>query len=196
VLVDDFVENGFDVQRLIRVIAATEVFHLESKADFEIREDHQEYWAVFPLVRLRPEQVASSIAQSTSLTTLDGTAHILKRLVSFGETLDFVKRYGDQGENEFGERGETVTQRLLLLNGDVVNNRLENGLGSPVRIANLAPSIQKAVETVYLAALTRLPSTNEMNYFCQQFNQAGSREEQIKDLYWTLINSVEFVWNH
>ena len=52
-LADDFVAHGYDCQRLIRVIAATDVFQRDSRADFEINLlEHEEAWAAFPLTRL------------------------------------------------------------------------------------------------------------------------------------------------
>src|SRR5262249_23929954 len=56
-LAADFAHHGYDLRRLIKVIAATEVFRLDSAADHEITDAHEKTWAVFPLTRLRPEQV-------------------------------------------------------------------------------------------------------------------------------------------
>lgn len=197
-LVDDFVEHEFDLHRLIRVIAETNTFQRDSRASFEISSDHTDHWAVFPLVRLRPDQVAGAIIQSTSLKTIDSTAHIIEQLTKFGSQNEFVQRYGDAGEDEFLERGETVTQRLLMLNGSMVRERLNNGLNSPIHIRGLAPSDEKAIETVYLATLCREPSGEELEYFKGQMEGLSNNERtnKVVDLYWTLINSIEFVWSH
>ena len=53
-LADDFVASGYDVHRLIRLIAASDVFQRDSRAEFEITAEHEKAWAVFPLSRLRP----------------------------------------------------------------------------------------------------------------------------------------------
>ncbi|MDG2186500.1 MAG: DUF1553 domain-containing protein [Mariniblastus sp.] len=198
ILTDDFIENEFDLHRLIRIIAFTRAFQSESAADFEVTNEHMDHWAVFPMVRLRPEQVAGSVIQSTSLITIDSTAHILTRLTQFGQQNEFVDRYGDLGEDEFLDRGETVTQRLLLLNGNMIDGRVSNGLNSPAHIGFLAPDPETALEAVYLATLTRLPSDKEARHFLSQLKELRGDEynSKIQDIYWTLINSVEFVWNH
>ena len=197
-LVDDFIENNFDLHRLIRIIAATQAFQARSDAEFEIDQVHQTHWATFPMTRLRPDQVAGAIIQSTSLSTIDSTAHIITQLVKFGQQNDFVNRYGDAGEDEFAKRSETVTQRLLMLNGDLVAQRLEGGLNSPVRIAMLSPDAAAAVETVYLAILSRRPTAKELEHFINRLADQNNEQQRktIQDLYWTLINSVEFVWSH
>src|SRR5262249_516091 len=53
----DFADHRYDLQRLIKIIAATDVFQRDSAADHEITAIHVTHWAVFPLTRLRPEQV-------------------------------------------------------------------------------------------------------------------------------------------
>ena len=45
--------------------------------------------------------------------------------MKFGQTNEFVKRYGDSGEDEFEGRGGTIPQRLLMMNGDMVRERLK-----------------------------------------------------------------------
>ena len=198
VLVDDFVENDFDLHRLIRVIASTKAFGLQSTANFEVTDDHEKNWAVYPTIRMRPDQVAGAIAQSTKLTTIDSTSHIITQLTKFGEQNDFVKRFGDPGEEEFQDRGETVTQRLLMLNGKMVAERLKNPLNTPVYINGLSPNTEKAIETVYLSTLTRRPNETETKHFGGQISKLHKREKSqaMIDLYWTLINSAEFRWNH
>ena len=197
-LADDFVDNGFDLHRLIRTIARTKAFQLRSDADFEIKPEHEKYYAVFPLIRLRPEQVAGAMIQSTSLSTIDRSKHIVFQLTKFGQTLDFVGRYGDPGEDELLEKGETVTQRLLMLNGDMLKERLQNPLSSVVKIALLSPDPETMVDTVYLAVLTRRPSEKMKEYFARELaeRQGDDRGKKIQDIYWTLINSAEFAWNH
>ena len=198
VLVDQFIESKFDLHQLIRTIAHTRAFQRDSHADFEITDEHVDNWRVFPLVRLRPDQVAGALTQATSLTALDETAHIVARLTQFGQENEFVERYGDPGEDEFISRGETVTQRLLMLNGNMLTERIRNPLNSPIRIGGLSPDSETAIETVFLSTLTRRPTEEEMDVLLPQIKdlQGRKRTEKIVDLYWVLMNGVEFAWNH
>lgn len=200
ILAADVVANGYDLQRLIRVIAATEVFQLDSRASFEVTPLHEEQWAVFPLSRLRPEQVAGAISQSASVKTIDATSHILFQLRRFLEQNDFVKRYGDTGEDEFDERAGTIAQRLLLMNGKLVKERTEVNLvtNAASQIGALAPTDPQAVELAYLAILTRPPTDAESEHFAARLagSKGDERNRHMEDLYWVLINSTEFSWNH
>ncbi len=197
-LSDLFIDSGYDVHGLIRTIVFSDAFQRNSIADFEITKEHQSKLAVFPNIRLRPDQVAGAIAQSTSLKTIDSTSHIVDRLMKYGQENDFVSRFGDAGEDEFTPRSETIAQRLLLMNGEMVRERLDNGLASVSRVAILSPSPEKAVETIYLATLTRMPTPEETNHFAEQLASLTgyTRRQKVIDIYWALINSTEFVWNY
>lgn len=199
-LTDDFIQHGYNVRRLIRLMASTDAFKRDSRAAFEITAEHEQAWAVFPLTRLRPEQVAGAVIQSSSLATIDGDAHILQKLMKFGQTNEFVQRYGDTGEDEFLDRGGTIPQRLLLMNGELVKERTKENpvLNAATHIAMLASDSSKAVEVAYLTVLTRRPSDEEWKHFTARIEptRGNARVAALEDLCWTLINSTEFSWNH
>lgn len=204
-LADDFIAHGYDLERLIRIIAASEVYQQESSADFEVTPAHEEQWAVFPVTRLRPEQVAGSVVQSSSLPTINAQSHIFSQLGKFISTSQFVQRYGDLGEDEFIDRGGTIPQRLLMMNGELVKDRTDGGnavQNASPRIAMVTFDDEKAVETAYLATLTRRPSKEEIAHFITRLNQRfpakdpSSRAQKMEDMYWVLLNSTEFSWNH
>lgn len=199
ILARDFAAHNHDLQRLIRVIAASEVFRLDSAAAHEITEAHLAAWAAFPLIRLRPEQVVGSVQQAASLQTLNNDSPLLVRLATLSAERDFVRRYGDTGEDEFAERGGTIPQRLLLMNGDLVQQKTKDDLFNAAHlIAQLAPDDRAAIETAYLCVLTRPPTAAEMDHFLKRMDNARGKErsQRLEDLYWTLINSTEFSWNH
>ncbi len=109
VLADDFVAHGYDLRRLLSVIASTEAFRLDSRVaddapDDDISAAQEAAWAVFPLTRLRPEQVVGGVLQSASLATIDYQSHILVRFARAVGQGDFVRHYGDAGEEEFARR--------------------------------------------------------------------------------------------
>jgi hypothetical protein len=200
-LADDFAASGFDLHRLIRTIAATEVFRLDSAVGETPTEEQEEAWAVFPMTRLRPEQVAGALFQCSSLTTLGPQSHWFIRLITYTGRNDFVRRYGDTGEDEFDTRGGTIPQRLVLMNGDIIRDKIKNSLFSaPSRIADLAGDDRKAIEIAYLAVLTRRPSPEEESHFITRMTASPGvdveRRDRLTDLFWALINTTEFSWNH
>jgi hypothetical protein len=84
------------------------------------------------------------------------------------------------------------------MNGKMVRERIDgNPLNATTRIAWVAADNPKAVEAAYLAVLTRRPTPAEAAHFEQSLgDQSQSRSDHLQDLYWALINSTEFSWNH
>lgn len=203
ILAADLVAHDFNLRRLIRVIAASEAFQLESRAadpESPVSDLQSQQWAVFPLTRMRPEQMAAGITQSASLAAIDADSHVIRRFANFGDRTNFVKRYGDLGEDEFGEAAGTIPQRLLMMNGKVVRDRTSQNpvLNAATRIGMLAPDDQSAIETAFLATLSRRPSDAERSHFSDLLNatKGKRRSAAMEDLYWALLNSTEFSWNH
>jgi hypothetical protein len=198
-LAEDFSAHGADLHHLIRIITTTEVFQLDSATASESSAEAEENWAVFPLTRLRQDQVAGAIFQSGSLRTIGAQSHWFVRLVSYTGRNDFVRRYGDTGEDEFDSRGGTIPQRLLLMNGEVVRERTKDDLFTAAsQIADLAPNNEKAIEVAFLAVLTRRPTSEESAHFAKRLTASSGKEHkaQLADLYWSLLNTTEFSWNH
>jgi hypothetical protein len=199
ILADDFVAHGHDLRRLIRIIAMSDVFRLDSAAAHELTDAHEVAWAAYPLSRLRPEQVVGGILQSASLTTINADSPLLIKLFTAIGERDFVKRYGDTGEDEFSGKGGTIPQRLLLMNGELVHDKIKDSpFNAAARIASLAPDDATAVRVAYLSVLTRVPTVEEMHYFEARLADTSGKErkQRLEDLYWALINSTEFAWNH
>lgn len=205
ILADDFAKNGFDIKRLVRIIVKSNAFQRSSRAEFAITEAHEGAWAAFSITQLRPEQVAKSIAQACRLRAIGEASSIVTRLQVFGQSQDFLKRFGDRGEDEFDSDAVTIAQRLLMMNGNVVRESTKNNLvgNASSRIAALVGDDAKAIDVAFLATLNREPSLAESEQFAAHLagpDGAGlngdDRAEAMEDVFWAIINSTEFSWNH
>lgn len=197
-LADDFVQHGFDMRRLIRLIVLSKPYQMDSAAPFEITELHEQQWAAFPLVRLRPEQVAGTVIQAARIKTIDRDSSLVIQLMKFGGVNDFVTRYGDIGEDEFDQDNVTITQRLIMLNGELVKDSIENNpvLNSSAHILMFAADDKQAIESTYLCVLNRFPDEDELAIFSKRLAESKDREATIADLFWVLLNCSELAWNH
>ena len=90
------------------------------------------------------------------------------------------------------------------MNGELVKGRSDQNFvqNASARIAAVTQDNEKAVETAYLATLTRRPSNDELSHFIIRLNERfpekdpSSRAQKMEDIYWVLLNSTEFSWNH
>jgi hypothetical protein len=199
ILAADFAAHDYDLHRLVLLIASTEVFRLDSAAPFELTDAHDDALAAFPLTRLRPEQVIGNVIQAASVTTINQQSNVLTRLKRYFDERDFVNRYGDADDDTFSRSTSTIPQRLLVMNGDLVDGRArEELLNASSQIAMFAPDDDAAVETAYLSVLTRRPTAAERDHFAARLAGTGGdvRKRHLADLYWVLFNSTELSWNH
>lgn len=199
VLAAELRDHAFDLRHLIRVITATDAFRRRSAVDGETTVEAEELFAAFPLTRLRPEQVASSLVQASTLHTLDYDRNLLIRLAALGNRNDFVELYGDAQEEELAAREGNIPQRLLMMNGKVAHDRTQAGpLSATTRISTLAPTDEQCVATAYLITVCRPPTKEESEYFQStlQGKTGEPRRRAVEDLMWALVNCTEFSWNH
>jgi hypothetical protein len=92
----------------------------------------------------------------------------------------------------------SMTQVLHLYNGDTLLQKLQSPEG---RIANqLAEdaSNEEVIETAYLVCLSRSPTSDEATQLLQVFQETPPEERRqvVEDLYWSILSSKEFLFNH
>ena len=198
ILTDDFRHHGFDIQRLIRLIGASSAFRVASRASFEITGKHEDVHAVFPLVRLRPEQMAGSLMQAARVKRTDRDSSLFVQFQTFTGSNDFIKQYGDMGEDEFSTDSVTITQRLLMMNGNLTQELANTNpvLNTAGHVGMFARDDDHAVELIYLCSLNRYPSPEEKQHFVQRLKETKKRDKVLQDIAWILMNSSEMAWNH
>ena len=114
----------------------------------------------------------------------------------------------------------TLTQALHVINGDTIQTKLTDEEGTIARFAREKVSDEQAIERLYLAALSRKPSADEVSKIAavmkasradtaanaraagaQATNgvgagEAAARQAALEDLAWALFTSKEFLFNH
>ena len=86
-----------------------------------------------------------------------------------------------------------------MMNGKIVMDKTKsNVFNAAARIGMFAESDEAAVDLAYRTTLCRHPSAEENSYFVAKLRgkSSESRREVMTDLFWTLVNSSEFSWNH
>ncbi len=222
ILGKEFRARGDRLSVLIRLIAQSDVFRMSSESDVLEENEYSmqvQAWSVFPLVRLRPEQVIGSLFQAGHVRSIDQNSNLVARVQKFGNENDFLNEYGDMGDDELLQQVGTIPQALLRMNGrfsaELSKVELLSAAGQIVRFS---PTNEAIIENSYLACLSRRPSDVEKEFFLRLLNQtfeaaanqaeskvetseiapgpSRSRADVVQDLFWTLFNGPEFSWNH
>ena len=194
--------HGFDLRRLIRAIAATEAFALDSATEDDDGPTStlEAAWAAFPITRLRPEQVAGALLQAASAETIDADSHILVRLATYGgrQRVRRPPRRPRRGRVR-PEGSSTIPQRLLMMNGDLVQKKTGRTSatpppGSPSSPPTTArPSRPPTSPPSPDAPPPKRPPTSGARL---AGTRGDERKQRMTDLIWALLNSTEFSWDH
>jgi hypothetical protein len=199
---EGFRGSGYDLRWLIETIILSRPFR-SSSALADVNEEAyntaDEAWAVFPVSRLRPEQVIGAMIQAGRLQTIDQNSNLLARTIRFFREQEFVGEYGDAGEAELDARSGTVSQALLRMNGKLTRELFEAGPFSAAgRLSSMTTNDEQLVELCFLVTLSRRPTSEERHHFVQtvEGTQSEERSRATEDLLWSLVNSAEFSWNH
>jgi hypothetical protein len=208
------IESKYDLKELMRAILRSEAYQRASTPLPENQADER-FYSRYCVKRLKAEVLLDAIAQTTSVPTDFKAATPDSR--NPGKPIPEIKRaiqlpdaYVDSYFlTTFGkpdrlitcecERSNepSMTQVLHLYNGDTVNKKLASP-GSAAEKAVAETDNVKIVEELYLAALSRLPTDDEKLKLVGELSAAPAdeRRQAIEDLYWSVLTSREFLFNH
>jgi hypothetical protein len=88
----------------------------------------------------------------------------------------------------------TIPQALFMMNSPLVNNRIAARPGTVLgEVLAGAPDERSALSALYLRVLSRQPTPKEVEICGRYLAAVGDRREAFEDIYWSLINSTEFL---
>ncbi len=92
----------------------------------------------------------------------------------------------------------TVTQVLQIANGDIINKKVESKSSQVAKVLAEKTPDDKIVENLYLSALSRYPQEAEKAKLLKVIaaTPEPERRQAIEDLYWAVLSSKEFLFNH
>jgi hypothetical protein len=89
----------------------------------------------------------------------------------------------------------TLSQALHLLNGDTVNGKIAQG-GVLAKMVEAKQEPMAIAEQLYIKTLGRKPTAEEVAALTPLFPAGADPKPVLDDLFWSLLNSREFLFNH
>jgi hypothetical protein len=202
-LTAEFVRSGFDRKALLRTMLNSTVYQLSSRTT-PTNADDESYFSHARVRLLQAEQLLDAIAAATGATESFPDVPRGTRAVNLpdGEYKHpFLEAFGRPARAlacECERDPQTnLSQALHLVSGPVVSAKLRDDEGRAAKLAasDLAPD--QIVEELFLATLSRPPSTPERDVLQKPIGPPGSdRRAAIEDALWTLLNHREFLFQH
>jgi hypothetical protein len=196
---------------LIRALTATQAYQRTS-AGKDRAQGEPTLFARMPLRGLTAEQMFDSVAMATGYRDTGGGDDLFSQLAGGKRSAraDFLTKFANQSDRPTRAQ-TTILQALSLMNGQVTADATSLERSETLGALLDAPFLSTAerVETLYLAALARRPSTKELaravRFVEDAVRDAKGRTEEarraaygnaVADVFWAVLNGSEFSLNH
>lgn len=201
-LAKSFVESGFDLHELIRTITSSRTYQLATTPSGMNERDEQNYSrALFK--RLDAEVRFDMICQVTgSSEKFEGVPAGSRAIELWDSQVPhyFLSLFGRPVRATACEceraNQPSVAQVLHVLNSPQIQEKLSSDAGQLALLEGSIGDNEKLVEEIYLMFYSRFPTTNEQVSVSRYLAKADNRRKAVEDVAWSLMNTVEFLFNH
>jgi hypothetical protein len=190
-----FAEQKYDLRWLIRAVTATRAYQLSSARSHASQDDPHRF-ARMAIRGLGGEQLFDSIAQATGFR--EETPAGRRNPLNIGDPrTEFLTKFAASSARATDAQ-TSILQALTLMNGRVMTTATSVRRSETLQAVVDAPflDVPAKIETLYLATLSRKPTARETTRLARHVEQASNQGEALADVFWALLNSVEFVVNH
>jgi hypothetical protein len=196
-LAADWTNTGYDIRWLFRTLANTQAYqrHLQPRTQSELSASI----AVCPS-RLRPEQIFEALVKALGFSENDksipapapsaapavarhtGLRHMIYQAFKVDPSLPAEEVQG------------TIPQALLMMNSVLVNTFVA-AKGKTYLAEALGKGLpdDEILHALYERTLARMPSADEIAICKRYLKKVGNRKEAFEDVFWSLVNSTEFL---
>lgn len=220
-LAERLASNGFNLRGLVREICTSRIYQLSARPNATNANDDRQF-SRSQLRRLRADVLLDAIVKATDGERTfslfpKGTKAIQQFPRSIGDSKGLTS--GDPFFETFGRTGRTtvcacenrmeptLSQTLHLIAGETVQAQIAAGQVVPKLLAAQRAPVE-IIEELYIRALTRRPDAAELKAMLELVEgvapstpgrvsapSAGQREA-YEDIFWSLLDSSEFLFNH
>ncbi|MCS6851917.1 MAG: DUF1553 domain-containing protein [Gemmataceae bacterium] len=210
-------DNRFDLKALMRAILQSQTYQRSSQPLPENRDEKRYYSRYYPR-RLMAEVLLDAISQVTDVPTpfteiaFPGADRVKTdfypkgtralQLYDSAVVSPFLRTFGRNPRQITCEcersQEPSMVQVLHLSNGDTINQKLSSKECRIGRLVAQNVPDEDVIEEAYLSALSRFPTPEEKARLLEEFRRAPPAERRavIEDLYWGILTSREFLFQH
>jgi hypothetical protein len=199
-----FTEYNFDMKKLVRDICTSRTYQLSTQAN-ETNKNDETNFSKSRIRRLRAEVLLDTLAQVTDTPNKFRGLPLGARAVNIADgntSTYFITTFGRATRKTVCscevKMEPNLSQALHLLNGDSVHNRIIRGKVINKMITDKSPP-EEIVRSLYRKTLSRDPNEAEISKLNHTLANAKDSKEKLvvlEDIFWALLNSKEYLFNH
>ena len=201
-LAQHLIDHQYDLHALIEVITASQAYQRATTVNATNRIDEDNY-SRFLFKRMDAEVLLDAICQVTGVEEKFAGIPKGSRAIQLWDSAVphyFLKTFGRPVRVTACtcERAvaPTVGQVLHILNAPGIQQKLSHAGGQVSQLVARHQDSSDLVEELYLLMYSRFPTDTERKNGVNYLNNQPNRQLAVEDLCWSLMNSIEFVFNH
>ena len=198
----EFVKSKYDLKQLIRWICNSEAYNLTSKMtpkneiDNPANGERPKFTHMY-VKSLSAEQLYDSLIIATNAHKSGRSNWEQAEQQRRMWMQQFVLAFGTDENDESTTFNGTIPQALMMMNGELVQNAISPNKGSYLNTVLADKGNEQAkLRELYMSALSRQPTGKEIAAAKTLIKRAKTPIEGYQDLFWALLNSNEFIFNH
>lgn len=196
-----FTESNYDLRKIVRDICNSRTYQRSTKRN-ESNQSDEKNFAHANLRRIQAESLLDTITLVTSTKDKFNGLPLGSRAVQIadgGYSTYFLTTFG-RATRETPCSCEvkmepTLSQALHLLNGNTVNSKIRSG-GVIEELLKTEKTTEGQISSLYLRCFARRPSNEEIEKVKKAIALEPDPKKAMEDLFWALLNSREFLFNH
>lgn len=199
-----FTEYNFDMKKLVRDICTSRTYQLSTQTNVTNESDLTNF-SHGQIRRMRAEVLLDTLAQVTETPNKFRGLPLGSRAVNIADgntSTYFLTTFGRATRKTVCscevKMEPNLSQALHLLNGDAVTNRIVQGRVVQNMLKE-KKTPEEIVKSLYLRTLSREPNTAEVTKLNATLAGAKDANETrliLEDIFWALLNSKEYLFNH
>lgn len=196
-----FTEYNYDFKKLVRDIGTSRTYQLVTATNETNRLDDRNF-SHAAVRRIRAEVLLDCISQATETKNKFPGLPNGARAVQIADgrvSTYFLTTFGRATRDTVCscevKMEPNLSQALHLLNGEAAHQRVASG-GLVPRLINEKKSPDQIIEELYIRCLSRTPTAEERKKLSEILKQEKDVAKALEDVFWALMNSKEFLFNH
>jgi hypothetical protein len=198
---DKLVEYKYDFKALVRDICNSQAYQRTTERNESNMTDERNF-AHASARRIPAEMMLDCISQVTSVSDKFAGLPQGSRAVQIanGATSNyFLTTFGRAPRDTVcaceAKTEPTLSQALHMLNGSTIEGKVQAG-GLVAKWLKEGQTPQQVIERLYVRSLSRKPLPEEMDRLMAIVGQAQNPQAGLEDVFWAVLNSREFIFNH
>ena len=197
-----FAKSGYNFKQLVRDICNSRTYQRSVQSNESNKEDTRNF-AKASIRRVRAEVLLDIISQVTDTKNkfrgLPNGASAVE-IVDGRTSTFFLTTFGRASRDTVCScevaLEPNLSQALHLLNGSTVNSKCTQG-GVVAKAIEAKKTPSDIIDDLYMRCLARKPSKSEKEKLMAFVGEEGrSDTDVLNDLFWAVLNSKEFIFNH